>query len=265
MVLAGMSCITLKRQTDSYTEKIRNLNIDMIMVKGGAFMMGCNAKKRDCRDDELPLHDVVLSDFYISKYEITYAQYDLFCENTNRKKLHDFGWGRGNRPVVFVSWYDAKAFCKWLSEISGENYRLPTEAEWEYAAKGGNKNKGFIYAGSDNANKVAWYLPANHPRPDSLTYMKTQLVGNKKPNKLGLYDMSGNAWEWCDDGYSKNFYKESPTNNPRNKSLARVARGGGWKNELSYCLITNRDFDSPKMKDYDLGFRIAKEIQPKME
>lgn len=257
------SCVALLKQTTEYTETIQDINIDMLMIKGGAFVMGCNSAKQDCKDNALPLHKVILNDFYISKYEITYAQYDLFCKHTGHEKPLDFDWGRSNRPVVYVNWYDATAFCQWLSEISGQTYRLPTEAEWEYAAKGGVKSKGYIYAGSNDVDKVAWVFQDNYSKQDSLAYMKTQPVGRKAPNELGLYDMSGNVWEWCNDSYSPDFYKGSPLHHPLNKKedLKKVARGGGWESLEKYSLITNRDWDYAKVKDFDLGFRIVKEIQ----
>ncbi len=261
LLITSTACLTLKQNTISYTEKINNLKINMIKVEGGTFIMGCNKKERDCTIDELPLHKVVLNDFFISRFEITYKQYDLFCKATGRKKVKDFGWGRGKRPIVGVSWYDAEEFCKWLSKISGKTYRLPTEAEWEYAAKGGNKSKGFRYAGSNDIYKVAWFSPYNHQRNDSLKYMKTQRVGRKKPNEIGLYDMSGNVWEWCYDNYSKYFYKHSPKENPiSTKGRLKVARGGGWESTVDYAIITNRDYDFPEKKDSDLGFRIVREI-----
>ncbi|MFV0268078.1 MAG: formylglycine-generating enzyme family protein [Draconibacterium sp.] len=262
-----VSCATLLRQTNGYSETIGDINIDMVMVKGGAFVMGCNNEKQDCKDDALPLHKVVLNSFYISKYEITYEQYDIFCEHTGHEKPLDFDWGRDNRPVAYVNWHDAMAFCKWLSEISGQIYRLPTEAEWEYAAKGGVNSKGYIYAGSNNVDKVAWVFRDDYSQQDSLAYMKTQPVGRKKSNELGLYDMSGNVWEWCNDSYSPDFYKKSSLQNPLNaKSLAKkVVRGGGWESLVKYSLITNRDSDYASVKDFDLGFRIIKEIQENEE
>lgn len=260
ILILDISCATQKGLAKKYVEKVENINFEMIMVKGGEFMMGCDKKKRDCNNDELPVHKIILDDFYISKYEITFSQYDLFCKKTGKEKVKDFGWGRKNRPVVYVNWFDAQEFCKWLSEVSGKEYRLPTEAEWEYAAKGGRKSKGFIYAGSNKAKDVAFYLPDNHPRNDSISYLKTQIVGQKKPNELGLYDMSGNVWEWCADGYKKDYYKKSPLVNPKSDGFAKSARGGGWQNKKSYCLVSNRDSDHPKVRDSDLGFRIVRVI-----
>ena len=251
-------CIVSRYQV-SYIERIEGLNINMVEVKGGEFVMGYNKAKIVCHPDETPAHLVKLSDFHISQYEITFAQYDLFCEKTGREKPQDHGWGKGGRPVINVNWHDANDFCRWLSEISGHTYRLPTEAEWEYAARGGRKNKGFLYSGSNDLIEVAWFATQNGDQNDKLdTNNKTQLVGRKKPNELGLYDMSGNVWEWCQDRYNRDFYNQSPIDHPFGTGSAPVARGGSWFTTSDYCIATNRDYDSASKKDNDLGFRIVK-------
>ena len=257
-IIALTSCGILKKQSKGYTENFMNMGIEMIEVKGGIFQMGCNESKRVCKDDELPIHNVYLDDFHIGKYEITFNQYDLFCENTGREKPDDNNWGRGNRPVINVNWIDADAFCKWLSKETGQNYRLPTEAEWEYAAIGGKNSKGFLYAGSNKINKVAWYsLDTIKASKKSLHLDRTNIVGKKNPNELNIYDISGNVWEWCDDGYDKDFYKKSPTSNPIAIGIPASARGGGWRTYDSYCITTNRDYETRGTKDNDLGFRVV--------
>ena len=262
LIVISTSCAILRKQNSNYTENILKINIEMIELKGGSFKMGCNEKKRDCKEDELPAHNVFLKDFFIGKYEITFEQYDIFCQNTGRKKPYDNGWGRGNLPVINVSWYDATEFCKWLSKKSGQKYSLPTEAEWEYAAKGGVKSKGFLYSGSNTAYKVAWFSPDTSMQPKNITHRKrTQLVGNKQANELDIFDMSGNVWEWCIDGYDKDFYKNSSITNPKGNGIACVARGGSWYNNEKYCEITNRDYDARDVKDNDLGFRIVRSIE----
>ncbi|PZC53122.1 hypothetical protein LH53_00730 [Mesotoga sp. TolDC] len=214
--------------------------------------------------------------FYIGKYETTFDEYDAFCEATGRSKPSDSGWGRGNRPVINVSWNDAIAYCNWLSDKeklpkpydSNGNlldkdgrvttditkvlgYRLPTEAEWEYAARGGNKSKGYKYAGSDNVGDVAWY--------SSNSGSKTQEVGKKAPNELGIYDMSGNVWEWCSDWYGG--YSSSAQTNPYNNSGSyRVFRGGSWDRNATSVRVAYRSYLSPAGTRNGLGFRIARTV-----
>ncbi len=222
---------------------------------------------------ELPVHEIIVDNFAIGKYPVTFAQYDAFCEATKRKPLEDRGWGRGQRPVMNVSWYDAIAYCNWLSDLWGyecvykrtgkevdinykaDGYRLPTEAEWEYAARGGKESKGFLYSGSDNLDEVGWY---NNNSGD-----KTHEVGQKKPNELGLYDMSGNVWEWCNDWGSYKSYKKLNVSKNSNvwglqDGSRRVGRGGGWNSPSRHCSITFRHWRGPSVSRGILGFRIAR-------
>jgi len=247
-----------------------------VLVEGGTFTMGDTW--RDGYYDEKPTHKVTFTyNFYIGKYEITFDEYDVFCEATGRSKPDDEGWGRGNRPVINVSWNDAIAYCNWLSEreklpkaydnngnlldkdgkVTTDpskvfGYRLPTEAEWEYAARGGNKSKGYKYSGSDNVGDVAWY--------DSNSGSKTQEVGKKAPNELGIYDMSGNVWEWCSDWYGG--YSSSAQTNPYNSTAGsyRVDRGGSWGSNATGARVADRDFGMPTYTSYNLGFRICRTV-----
>ncbi|WP_289059679.1 formylglycine-generating enzyme family protein [uncultured Mesotoga sp.] len=247
-----------------------------VLVEGGTFTMGDTWGGGD--SDERPTHKVTFTyDFYIGKYEVTFDEYDVFCEATSRDKPSDEGWGRGARPVINVSWWDAIAYCNWLSEKeklpkaydSDGNlldkdgritidpskvvgYRLPTEAEWEYAAKGGNKSEGYKYSGSDNVSDVAWY--------SSNSGSKTQEVGKKAPNELGLYDMSGNVWEWCSDWYGS--YSSSAQTNPYNSTAGsyRVRRGGSWINSATFTRVAFRLYVSPSCTVYNLGFRICRTV-----
>jgi len=248
----------------------------MVLVEKGSFTMGDTWGGGF--SDEKPTHKVTFTyDFYIGKYEVTFNEYDAFCNATGRSKPSDSGWGRGQRPVINVSWNDAIAYCNWLSEKeklpkaydSNGNlldkdgrvttdpskvvgYRLPTEAEWEYAARGGNKSKGYKYSGSDNVSDVAWY--------SSNSGSKTQEVGKKAPNELGLYDMSGNVWEWCSDWYGS--YSSSAQTNPYNSTAGsgRVLRGGSWYDDASYTRVADRNRRSPTYTNYDLGFRICRTV-----
>ncbi|MFH1527877.1 MAG: SUMF1/EgtB/PvdO family nonheme iron enzyme, partial [Bacteroidota bacterium] len=215
----------------------------MVFVKGGTFPMGSN----DGGSDEKPIHQVTVNDFYIGKYEVTFEEYDKFCEATGRTKPKDNGWGRGKRPVIYVSWNDAKAYCEWAGG------RLPTEAEWEYAARGGIQSQGYTYSGSNSIAEVAWY--------SGNSGNKTHEFGTKKGNELGIYDMSGNVWEWCSDWYGNNYYTNSPGNNPKGQAsgTSRVLRGGSWYDNVYYCRVANRDWGYPDITYSYYGFRIVQD------
>ncbi|MDR0971006.1 MAG: formylglycine-generating enzyme family protein [Bacteroidales bacterium] len=218
---------------------------EMVQVEGGSFMMGCtNEQGKDCLDRELPTHSVTLSSFKISKYEITQEQYQrIMGINPSYNASGD------NYPVENVSWNDAQEFCKRLSDSTGKQYRLPTEAEWEYAARGGNKSKGYKYSGSNNIDEVAWYYSNNGN--------KTYLVGQKLPNELGIYDMSGNVWEWCSDNYG--HYTTEAQTNPIGSYTGsnRVNRGGSWDYDATYCRVANRSYDVPNAIGDMVGFRVV--------
>jgi len=220
-------------------------NIDMVFVKGGTFKMGDNSIGRRGG----LVHNVTISDFFISKTEVTFEQYDTFCKHTGRGKPNDRGWGRGDRPVIKVSWHDAVAYCEWMSIQTGKTFRLPTEAEWEYAARGGNKSKGYIYSGSNNINTVGWYA--------SNSNRKTHPVAQKQPNELGIYDMTGNVWEWCSDWYGENYYSLSPKNDPKgpNSGQNRTLRGGSRGSDSGGNQIAFRNWSYPTYESY--GFRVV--------
>ncbi len=220
---------------------------NMVFVEGGTFQMGSNSGD----SDEKPVHFVTVSDFNISKTEVTFEQYDAFCDATGRDKPDDEGWGRGNRPVIYVYWQDAFDYCEWMSKTTGETYRLPTEAEWEYAARGGNKSKGYRYSGSNTISSVGWY--------DDNSAEKTHPVAQKQPNELGLYDMSGNVQEWCSDWYGEESYSSSPQINPQgpNSGKARVVRGGCWFNYDFVCRVADRGRYNPDFRYSGYGFRLV--------
>ena len=249
---------------------------NFVLVEKGSFTMGDTWGDGD--SDEKPTHKVTFTyNFYMGKYETTFEEYDAFCEATGRSKPSDSGWGRGARPVINVTWWDAIDYCNWLSEKEGlpkayDNsgnlldkdgmittditkvlgYRLPTEAEWEYAARGGNKSRGYEYAGSSTVGDVAWY--------ESNSESKTQEVGKKAPNELGIYDMSGNVWEWCSDWYRS--YSSSAQTNPYNGTSGsdRVFRGGGWSDFATDGRVANRlDFSFTYTLNL-LGFRICRTV-----
>jgi formylglycine-generating enzyme required for sulfatase activity len=217
---------------------------DMVDVEGGEFRMG----SIDGRKNESPVHFVTLSDFRIGKYPVTQKQWNAVMDNNppsgNRKG--------DNYPVENVSLSDAQKFCNALSEKTGKRYRLPTEAEWEYAARGGKKRKNYKYSGSNSLNEVGWYCENS----DRTTYE----VGEKEANELGIYDMSGNVWEWCSDWYGdySNERQEDPTGPSCGSD--RIIRGGSWNSNANVCRSTHRGAINPEDRHPSLGFRVVEEL-----
>jgi formylglycine-generating enzyme required for sulfatase activity len=244
-------------QTQENTSTIYNLptdpksdfGIELVFVKGGAFTMGCTREQTDCEEDEKPAHKVTVDDFYIGKYEVTQKQWsDVMGTSPSAFKKNE-----ENCPVELVDWNEIQDFIKKLNQKTNKNYRLSTEAEWEYAARGGNKGRGTKYSGSNNLDEVGWYS-GNSSR-------KTYPVGQKKANELGLYDMTGNVWEWCSDWYGSDYYKNSPQNNPMGPSTGshRVMRGGSLRYYHQNCRVSFRDFGDPDDGRNCLGFRLAQD------
>lgn len=238
---------------------------EMIFVQGGKFKMGS-----DKDDNAKPVHDVTIRDFYIGKYPVTFAEYDAYCEATNIEKPSDQKWGRDRRPVINVNWEDAKAYCDWLSKKTNKKYRLPTEAEWEFAARGGNKSGGYEYAGSNNLDEVGWFLGNSGDKRLSVEWnydkisknnCKTHPVGEKKPNELDIYDMSGNVWEWCEDVWHDN-YEGTPQDGSAwmigGEQARRVVRGGSWYLVDYGCPVSNRFRLGPDARNDYVGFRLAR-------
>jgi formylglycine-generating enzyme required for sulfatase activity len=238
-----------RRKEQQRHQFLTDLGIEMVFVKGGTFQMGST----DGDGDEKPVHTVRLDDFRIGKTEVTFRQYDVFCDATGHSKPKDRGWGRGNRPVINVDWHDAVSFCDWLSEKSGMSFRLPTEAEWEYAARGGQNSHGYRYSGGNDLDDVGWYRDNSGKR--------THAVGQKRSNELRLYDMSGNVWEWCSDRYDSDYYAKSPGGNPKGPSMGsrRVVRGGSWVNDARHCRVARRNGGHPGSSYDSLGFRLAQD------
>jgi formylglycine-generating enzyme required for sulfatase activity len=236
-----------KKEHNTLPAEIQKLLDDMVSVEGGTFTMGCNDEQdNDCREWEKPLHKVTLSKFSIGRYEVTQAQWRavMGSDPTNLKFT-----GCDDCPVDRVSWNDAQNFINQLNQMTGKRFRLPTEAEWEYAARGGNKSKGYKYSGSNNIDSVAWHIDNSDD--------KTHPVGLKLPNELGIYDMSGNVWEWCND-WNGDYSKNAKTN-PKGPSTgtSRVYRGGSWTSIAERCRISNRYSLSPIIHYSLLGFRLA--------
>jgi formylglycine-generating enzyme required for sulfatase activity len=229
--------------------KSNDLGIKWVHVEGGRFRMG---NDNGLSPDESPEHEVLLDGFFMSATEITFDQYDRFCEATKRSKPSDNGWGRGTMPVINVNWNDAYEFCQWAANVTGSPVKLPTEAEWEFAARGGTKSRKFAFSGGNKIDDVAWFAE-NSER-------KSHQVALKAPNELGIYDMTGNVWEWCADWYSEEYYSVSPKKNPQGPQTGthHVLRGGSWLSTATYGHVTTR---SSLRSDYistGNGFRVCR-------
>ena len=233
----GLTVMLNFGKTKTYT--VKGISFDMVFVEGGTFLMGSN----DGGYSEKPTHQVTLSDYYLGQTEVTQELWEAVMGNNPS----DFKGAKN--PVNKVSWNDCQDFTRKLNSLTGANFRLPTEAEWEFAARGGNKSRGYKYSGSDNLGSVAWY--------EDNSGNKAHPMGGKSPNELGLYDMSGNVWEWCADRFGS--YPSSSQINPTGPSSGsnRVRRGGSWFSITMFGSVTNRYSGTPSLSDNDLGLRLA--------
>ncbi len=217
----------------------------MVLVRGGTFTMGCTSEQGDdCELNEMPASMVTLSDFFIGKYPVTQRQWrDIMGDNPSHFSRCD------DCPVENVSWNDVQGFISKLNQVTGKAYSLPTEAQWEYAARGGRQSTGYKYAGGDNLDAVAWYSGNRGSRP--------QQVGKKRPNELGIYDMSGNVWEWCRDFYGP--YTPGEKQNPTGASFGpnRLLRGGSWNSAAEHCRVSYRNISTPGYSSSNFGFRLV--------
>jgi formylglycine-generating enzyme required for sulfatase activity len=217
---------------------------EVILVAGGTFTMGSSVEK-----DETP-HSVTLSSYSIGKYPVTVGQYKKYCTATGTAMPAAPSWGWNDKhPIVNVNYNDAVAYCNWLGETYNGDWRLPTEAQWEFAARGGNKSNGYTYSGSDDLDEIAWYADNAGG--------KTQTVGRKKANELGMYDMIGNVWEWCKDWYGD--YSSAAQTNPKGATSGtyRVLRGGSWSRSATYCRVAYRYYFDPSSRISNCGFRVV--------
>ena len=222
-------------------------NIEMVHVQGGEFMMGCTEKHSDCSVNEAPAHPVKLSGYYIAKYEVTQALWMAVMGGKNPSKVIG-----DSLPVTRVSWSDAQTFIGKLNQLTGKKYRLPTEAEWEFAARGGNLSKNYKFSGSNTLEDVAWCNNNSGNKPHA--------VGTKQPNELGIYDMSGNVYEWCSDGYDNyewNSYEMIENPKGYNLSQTKVYRGGGMSSYWDVCRVSARAQSIPTYQFNYVGFRLA--------
>ncbi len=230
--------------TVSLSAELNKLINNMVYVSGGTFIMGGTSEQgSDAYDDEKPTHNVTLSSYYICKYEVTQALWRAVMGSNPSNFKGD------NLPVECVSWNDCQTFINRLNSYTGRNFRLPTEAEWEFAARGGNYSRHYKYSGSNYIGDVAWYGDNSGNR--------THPVGTKQPNELGLYDMSGNVYEWCSDWYgSYSSYSQSNPTGP-NSGSDRVDRGGSWGGSARYCRSSYRGNLTPGYRFSNLGLRLV--------
>lgn len=248
------------------------LEPEMVLVEGGTFTMGCvESRDGDCRENELPTREVSLNDFWIGKYEVTNEEFVLFLQEKGNQEEGGVTWydpeygeiteakegfevssGYEKHPVTGVSWYAARAYASWLSEKTSQTYRLPTEAEWEFAARGGVRSQGYRYAGSNNIEEVAWYSE-NSAR-------STHIVGDLKANELGIHDMSGNVWEWCSDGYGAYEREKGVINDPKGpvEGNRRVLRGGSWNFDDLNARVSFRFNFYSDLRNLNYGFRLSR-------
>lgn len=239
-------------QDRSFT--VGGVTFKMIVVEGGTFTMGGTSEQgSDAYDSEKPTHSVTLSSYSIGETEVTQALWQAVM-GSNPSHSHFSG---SNKPVESVSWNDCQDFIRRLNALTGENFRLPTEAEWEFAARGGNKSCGYKYAGSNNIDNVAWYWDNIPSQSSGSAGYGTHNVATKSPNELGLYDMSGNVWEWCQDWYGS--YSSGSQTNPTGPSSGslRVRRGGSWDGSAGLCRVSYRFRYAPDVRNYILGLRLA--------
>ncbi len=241
----------------NFIENALGLNMKMIYVEGGTFMMGASSGDSYAWYWETPAHQVTLDSYYIAEFEVTQSQWKKIMGTTvyqQRDKEDSSNSIRGvgdNYPMYYVSYEEAIRFCQELSLLTGRTYLLPTEAQWEFAARGGNKGKNSDnkYSGSYSIDAVAWY--------DNNSNSSTHPVGQKRANQLGIYDMSGNVWEWCSDWFGS--YSSGSQTNPTGPSSGqyRVLRGGGLSSDAGFSRISHRRTKYPSNRDSDSGFRVV--------
>lgn len=241
----GMKSENNKTFTSTRYYTIKGITFKMIFVQGGTYTMGATQEQIPYAEkDEHPAHRAIVNNFYIGETEVSQALWTAVM-GKNPSKFKGDNW-----PVEYVSYNDCIKFIKVLNKLTGENFRLPTEIEWEYAARGGKKSKGYIYSGSNNPTEVAWLWP------DGIEDMHNQLKA-KQPNELGIYDMSGSVWEWCDSPYNEyidahhNFFTRLA------RKRFRVIRGGAYNGSQIYSRVSNRNLFVVWRHDDTLGFRLA--------
>ncbi len=238
--------------TEPRTYTVNGVTFKMIPVQGGTFMMGASDDEFEALTSERPAHEVTLSSYTIGETEVTQELWQAVMGNNPSKFTGD-----DQRPVECVTWNDCQVFIAKLNELTGATFRLPTEAEWEFAARGGIRSMGYKYAGSNTVDEVAWYLYTIPSQNEGEPGCSTQKVATKLPNELGLFDMSGNVDEWCQDWYG--YYSSEAQTNPTGPETGtdRVYRGGNWQYVASGCRVSRRNLYSPAYENNYLGLRLA--------
>ena len=236
----GSNCSGSEKDFPGKVYTVNGVSFKMIAVRGGTFQMGSDDSYENLR----PVHQVTLSDYYIGETEVTQ---ELWSAVMGSNPSHFTG--NMQLPVENVSWYDCQTFISKLNQLTGKTFRLPTEAQWEYAARGGNKSKGYIYSGSNEIDEVAWY--------EYNSGGMTHPVQTKAPNELGIYDMTGNVYEWCTDWYGA--YSSAAQTDPTGPATGsdRVYRGGSWGSDATFCRVANRNNYTPTNSYFHLGLRLA--------
>ena len=257
MTVVSTSCGKDEPVNPAETFIVNGVTFNMVAIEGGTFTMGMTAEQEsDAFDVEQPAHEVTLSSYCIGQTEVTQALWQAVMGSNpsyfSSRNNYDTNL---QRPVEFVSWNDCQTFITKLNQLTGKTFRLPIEAEWEFAARGGNRSKGYKYSGSNNPDDVAWYwfnIPSHNEE-----YGTTQTVATKAPNELGLYDMSGNVFEWCQDRYGS--YSSDAQTNPVGPSTGygRVFRGGSWLNHAYNCRVSLRVGYDPTSTVDCIGLRLA--------
>lgn len=245
----------VQSSSKDFVETALGLNMKMVYVEGGTFVMGAEADDKDAYDNEKPPHMVTLNSYHIAQFEVTQSQWQKVMGTTiqQQNKLSDYKglYGVGDDyPMYHINHAEAKAFCERLSALTGKIYKLPTEAQWEFAARGGANNRTYRYSGGSSIDDVAWHIGSGGEKSH-------HVVGEKHPNGLGLYDMNGNVWEWCEDWYG--VYEAAPQIEPRGaaKGEQKVFRGGSWYDVERNCTVTFRSAENPAKRMNNVGFRVV--------
>ncbi len=249
--ILSCSCNKKEIKSESIIITVNGVDIEMVKVEGGTFLMGATKDQgKEAYAREKPVREETVSSFYMGKYELTQKQWKAVMSSDTTPSYNK---GCDDCPVENVSWITAQRFILRLNVMTGQTFRLPTEVEWEYAARGGNQSKGYKYSGSNDVDDVAWYVN-NYKETSFGEIGTTHPVGTKQPNELGIYDMSGNVWEWCNDAYTKDD-QGWPLLKTR-----KVIRGGSWGGTANGCRVAYIDFDIERYQDEYGGFRLVMDI-----